>query len=259
MTDPRIVYGEALRKANVLRSRRRRLWLGDKLEHPDDFDDMARTDSSPTGEARNKSYVVPCASRFRDEILDLADRRGVNPGELARAVLLLMPGESADFPDPGEPAPADRETVILKSGANEGKNWRRKPRLQVRLASGHAAAEIRRALALALAMDRGDYTVRIEDGRVPGSDEKLKKARAEITRLRYQIKSLFFEPLEQGVKSRRDALYILGFHPKSFPDDDEIRKRYRKLAAIHHPDSGHGDHSRMSQLNEAMSLLSSRK
>lgn len=259
MTDPRIVYGEALRKAKILRSRRRRLWLGDKLEHPDDFDDMPRADRSPTEEARNKSYVVPCASRFRDDILELAERHGVNPGELARAVLLLMPAEAAEFPDPGEPAPADRETVILKSGANEGKNWRRKPRLQVRLASGHGATEIRRALALALAMDRGDYMVRIEDGRAPSSDEKLNQARAEITRLRYQIKTLFFDPLDHGVKTRGDALYVLGFHPKSFPDSDEIRKRYRKLAAIHHPDSGHGEHARMSQLNQAVSLLTKGK
>lgn len=255
MADPRIVYGEALRKAKVLRSRRRRLWLGDKLEHPDDIDDMPRADASPTEEIRNKSYVVPCASRFRDDILDLAERRGVNPGELARAVLLLMPAGAAEFPDPGEPVPADRETVILKSGANEGKNWRRKPRLQVRLASGYGAAEIRRALALALAMDRGDYTLRIEDGRTPSSDEKLKQARAEITRLRHQIKAQFFDPLDQGVKTRGDALYVLGFHPRSLPDNDEIRKRYRKLAAIHHPDSGHGEHGRMSELNAAVSLL----
>ena len=256
MTDPRIVYGEALRKAKVLRSRRRRLWLGDKLEHPDDLDEMPNPDDKPSQEPRNRSYVVPCSSDFRDSVLDLADRRGVNPGELARAVLLLMPGEAAQFPDPGDPAPADRETVILKSGANEGKNWRRKPRLQVRLASGYDPAAIRRALAMALAMDAGEYTVRIEDGRAPSSDQRLKDARAEITRLRYQLKSLFFEPMEHGVKTRKDALYVLGFHPDATPETDEVRKRYRKLAAIHHPDSSHGEHRRMSLLNGAVAKLS---
>lgn len=259
MTDPRIVYGEALRKAKILRSRRRRLWLGDKLEHPDDFDDMPHADANTTDETRNKSYVVSCSSRFRDEILDLAERRGVNAGELARAVLLLLPIDAANFQDPGEPEPADRETVVLKSGANEGKNWRRKPRLQVRLASGYGATEVRRALALALAMDRGDYAVRIEDGRAPSSDDRLKEARAELTRLRYQIKTLFFDTLDHGVKTRADALYVLGFHSKSLPENDEIRKRYRKLAAIHHPDSGHGEHGRMSQLNAAVSLLTKGK
>jgi len=258
MTDPRIVYGEALRKANVLRSRRRRLWLGDKLLHPDDFDDMPQANDQPTDEPKNRSYVVPCASRFRDDILELAERRGVNAGELARAVLLLMPREAAQFPDPGGPAPGDRETVILKSGANEGKNWRRKPRLQVRLTGGHDTPDIRRALALALAMDHGDYTVRIEDGRGPSSDQRLKEAQSELTRLRYQIKAMFFEPMEKGVRSRGDALYVLGFPPDATPETDEIRKRYRKLAAIHHPDSSQGEHRRMSQLNEAVSKLTKR-
>ena len=259
MTDPRIVYGEALRKAKVLRSRRRRLWLGDKLQHPDDSNDMPRADDQPPEELKNRSYVVPCASDFRDAVLELAERCGVNAGELARAVLLLMPDEAAHFADPGEPEPGDRETVILKSGANEGKNWRRKPRLQVRLSGGHNTADVRRALALALAMDRGDYTVRIEDGHSPTSDQRLKEARAEITRLRYQVKAMSFEPLETGIRSRADALHVLGFPPEATPETDEIRKRYRKLAAIHHPDSGQGEHRRMSQLNEAVAKLTKRK
>lgn len=259
MTDPRIVYGESLRKAQVLRHRRRRMWLGDKLEHPDDIDEMPRANDQTSAEPKNRSYVVPCASDFRDEILELAERRGVNAGELARAVLLLMPGEAAQFPDPGEPAPGDRETVILKSGANEGKNWRRKPRLQVRLAGGHGPAGIRRALALALAMDQGDYTVRVEDGRSPSSDQRLKEARSEVTRLRYQVKAMSFEPFEQGIRKRMDALYVLGFPPDATPTTDEIRKRYRKLAAIHHPDSGQGEHRRMSQLNEAVAKLTKAK
>ena len=259
MTDPRIVYGESLRKAQVLRYRRRRMWLGDKLEHPDDIDEMPRASDQPPEAPKNRSYVVPCASAFRDAVLDLAERRSVNAGELARAVLLLMPDEAAQFPDPGEPAPGDRETVILKSGANQGKNWRRKPRLQVRLGGGRDTAGIRRALALALAVDRGDYTVKIEDGRSPSSDQRLKEARAELTRLRYQLKAMSFEPLEHGVRKRADALYVLGFPSDARPEKDEIRKRYRKLAAIHHPDSGQGEHRRMSQLNEAVAKLTKAK
>ena len=255
MTDPRIIYGEALRKAKVLRSRRRRLWLGDKLEHPDDSDAMPRDNDKPPEEPKNRSYVVPCASEFRDSVLELAERHGVNAGELARAVLLLLPNDAVQFTDPGEPAPGDRESVILKSGVNEGKKWRRKPRLQVRLGSGHNTTDIRRALALALALDRGDYMVRIEDGRKPGSDQRLKEARSEITRLRYQVKAMSFEPLEHGVRKRADALYVLGFPPNAKPGSDEIRKRYRRLAAIHHPDHGQGEHRRMSQLNEAAALL----
>jgi hypothetical protein len=259
MTDPRIVYGESLRKAQALKYRRRRMWLGDKLEHPDDSDEMPRANDQTLSEPKNRSYVVPCSSAFRDAMLDLAERRGVNAGELARAVLLLMPEDAARFPDPGGPEPGDRETVILKSGANLGKNWRRKPRLQVRLADGHDTAGIRRALALALAMGQGDYTVKIEDGRSPSSDHRLKEARSELTRLRYQIKAMLFEPLEHGVRKRADALYVLGFPPDARPEKDEIRKRYRKLAAIHHPDSSQGEHRRMAQLNEAVATLTKQK
>lgn len=259
MSDPRIVYGEALRKSQLLRWRRRRLWLGDKLILPDDLDEMPHADKQPWSEAKSRSYVVSCASSFRDAVLEIAERRGVNPGELARAVLLLMPDEAAAFPDPGEPDPADRETVVLKSGANQGKNWRRKPRLQVRLADGHTADFIRRALALAVAMDKGDYAVRVEDGRLPSGDQKLREARSEITRLRYQMKTLWFEPLDHGVRTRLDALYVLGYPPDAAPGTDEIRKRYRRLAAIHHPDSGNGDHRRMSQLNEAVAKLTKRR
>lgn len=259
MSDPRIVYGEALRKAQLLRSRRRRLWLGDKLIHPDDLDEMPHADKQPWSEAKSRSYVVSCSSGFRDAVLEIAERRGVNAGELARAVLLLMPDEAASFPDPGEPDPADRETVILKSGVNQGKNWRRKPRLQVRLPSGHSPGSIRRALALAVAMDNGDYTVRVEDGRLPSGDQRLREAKSEITRLRYQMKALGFEPLEHGVRTRVQALYVLGYPPDATPGTDEIRKRYRRLAAIHHPDSGNGDHRRMSQLNEAVAKLTKQR
>ncbi len=255
MSTPRNVYGEALRKANVLRSRRRRLWLGDRLDHPDDTDDMPRAPRQASEDISNKSYVVPCASAFRDAVLELAGRRGVNAGELARAVLLLMPREAAAFADPGEPAPGDREAVILKSGANEGKTWRRKPRLQVRTVAGRTAPQIRSALALALAMDRGEVTLTMEDGRGPSVSDRLDEARAEIARLRRQVGALSFEPLPHGVGSRFDALYVLGLAPDADPDDAEIRRRYRTLAAIHHPDGGTGDHRRMSQLNEAVRIL----
>lgn len=259
MSGARIVYGEALRKAKILRSRRRRLWLGDKLDHPDDFDDMPLPEQNAPEAPRSKSYVVPCSSAFRDSILALAESRGVNAGELARAVLLLMPDEAARFPDPGDPAPGDRETVILKSGANEGKNWRRKPRLQVRLSAGNDTAGIRSALALALAIDRGDFALRVEDGRTPGADQRLKDTKLEVNRLKTRIRALSFEPLKNGVRTRAEALYVLGFAPGSLPAVDTIRQRYRMLAAIHHPDSGHGEHERMSQLNEAIDLLTKAK
>ena len=101
-----------------------------------------------------KAYTIPCASAFRDAVLSLAERRGVNAGDIARSVLLVVPMDDIrDYPDPGDPRPEDREVVILKSGAARGRPWRRKPRLQVRMASGYDAITLRRALAIALAME----------------------------------------------------------------------------------------------------------
>ena len=58
-----------------------------------------------------------------------------------------------------------------------------------------------------------------------------------------------------GVKSCRDALYVLGFSHEDTPDVGAIKARFRMLATIHHPDSRFGDHRRMSQLNEAINCL----
>jgi hypothetical protein len=254
----RIVDGRSPRKAPVQMCHRTTL-PGDKLEHSGEHDDMPRASNQTRPQPKNRSYVVSCTSAFRDAVLDLAERRGVNPGELARTVLLLMPDEAAQFPDPGEPESGDRETVILKSGANQGIRWRRKPRLQIRLGGSRDMAGIRRALALALAMDQGDFAVKIEDGRKPSSDQRLKEMRAELKRTRQQVKTLSFEPLENGVRKRADALYVLGFQPEARPDNGEIKKRYRKLAAIHHPDSSQGEHRRMAQLNDAVAKLTKPK
>ena len=77
-----------------------------------------------------KSYTVPCSSDFRDSVGALARRRGGNAADLARSVVLVVPRDAIDaFPDPGGPAPHDRESIILKSGPAEGRPWRRKPRL----------------------------------------------------------------------------------------------------------------------------------
>ncbi|EME69393.1 hypothetical protein H261_13494 [Paramagnetospirillum caucaseum] len=230
------------------------------------------------------SYTIPCASAFRDAVDKLALRRRVNVGDIARSVLLVVPPETiAAFPDPGEPEPDDRETVILKSGPAEGRPWRRKPRLQVRMAPGYSVEAIRRALAMALSMAQGDVRLRVER---PGEEiaasppppppapppeevfpkvERRKGVREqatviaaadeEIERLRAIINVLSFEPLPGGVMSRAEALHVLGFPPGAAPDRRTVRAKFRMLATIHHPDSNHGNHHRMSQLNQAMEVL----
>ncbi|MGE5504113.1 MAG: J domain-containing protein [Actinomycetota bacterium] len=218
------------------------------------------------------SYTIPCASAFRDAVDQLATRRKVNVGDIARSVLLVVPAEViAAFPDPGEPATEDRETVILKSGPAQGRPWRRKPRLQVRMAPGYQVEFIRRALGLALSMETGAIEVRLHDPKAkpaaeppppppPGesdNDRRLALAAVgeEIERLKAIINVLSFDPLPNGVQSREDALHVLGFPPGAQPDRKMLRAKFRMLATIHHPDSNYGSHHRMSQLNAAMEML----
>jgi hypothetical protein len=210
---------------------------------------------------RKHSYTIPCSSDFRDAVMALADKRRVNVADLARSVVLVVNAEEiSNYPDPGGPLAGDREIVVLKSGAAKGKPWQRKPRLQVRMAPGYEAVTLRRALGLALSIDIGTVDISLNGGVEqqvePIVDESLMhEAREELDRLRSIISALSFEPLPQGIKSRNDALHILGFPPGSLPDGKSMKSRFRTLASIHHPDSGHGDHDRMSQLNEAMDHL----
>jgi DnaJ domain. len=218
---------------------------------------------APAGTSVKHSYTIACASAFRDAVESLAARRRVNVGDIARSVLLVMPPALiAGFPDPGEPPAEDRETVILKSGPAQGRPWRRKPRLQVRMAPGYQVAFIRRALALALAMERGDFILRLDDPNAPPPpppppvpEPAFPPVNEEVERLKAIISVLAFDPLPHGVATRDEALHVLGFPPGARPDRRTIRARFRMLATIHHPDSLHGSHNRMSQLNQAMEFL----
>ncbi len=210
-----------------------------------------------------KAYTIPCASQFRDDVLALANRRGVNAGDIARSVLLVVPiDDIRDYPDPGEPTASDREVVILKSGSAKGRPWRRKPRLQVRMAAGYDPVTLRRALAIALAMARGETGVRLEAADEPvmeltpeSIDDGSAEADEELIRLRAMVSVLSFDPLEDGVRTRDEALHVLGLPPGRMPDQSTLRARFRMLATIHHPDGELGDHRRMSQLNSAMEVL----
>lgn len=228
--------------------------------------------AQPAGGTVKHSYTIPCASAFRDAVEELAAKRRVNVGDIARSVLLVMPAPViAGFDDPGEPEAGDRETVILKSGPAQGRPWRRKPRLQVRMAPGYEVSFIRRALALALAMDWGQLQLKLENPNAkpppapeppppppppePVSNRAIEAANEEVERLKAIISVLAFDPLPHGVSTRDEALHVLGFPPGARPDKRTIRARFRMLATIHHPDSHYGSHNRMSQLNQAMEFL----
>ena len=222
--------------------------------------DSAAETSAAGGEPRGKPYVVPCSSSFRDRVMALATRRGVSAGDLARAVLLLLPADAlARLPDPGEPGSEDREVVKLLSGPSKGRTLRRKPRLQVRLPSGHSMADLRRALSLALDLAAGEQEIALETNadrqaraETSSAGERLTE---EIESLHKIIETIRLRPLEKGVTSRGDALHALGFSPYAMPDRSVIRARYRQLARVYHPDAPFGDHVLMSQLNEALERL----
>ena len=215
-----------------------------------------------------KSYTVPCSSGFRDSVGALARRRGGNVADLARSVVLVVPAAAVDaYPDPGGPAPDDRESIVLKSGPARARPWRRKPRLQVRMAPGLDVRTIRRALAIALALDRGEVDVHLEkcfDPADKSSDRRrgdeahatlIRETRDDLEWVRAMVLALSFEPLAGGIKCRDDALHVLGLPPGSRPGQGMLRARFRMLATIHHPDGLLGSHKRMSQLNAAMELL----
>ena len=216
------------------------------------------------------SYTIPCSSSFRDAINALAAKQRVNVADLARSVLLVIPETAIhEVPDPGGPPPEDREETTLKSGPSAGKLWRRKPRLQVRLSAGYNATIVRRALNLALKLNQGDLTAALEKARPDAEAFETQKPtvaqeppqqslalKEEMDRLRSIVSVLMFNPLEEGVTTLADAWHVMGFAPSDRPDKATVRARFRKLAAIHHPDGYYGNHQRMSQLNAAMDLLS---
>ena len=217
-------------------------------------------DASGPASTRGASYIVPCTTRFRDRVARLAARRGASAADLARAVLLLVGADQLSrVPDPGEPGPDDREAIELQSGASKGRILKRKPRIQMRLPAGHSVAALRRALALALQMAEGEAELALVTASERKAGSEAERARdglaAENATLRQLVGDLATPILERGIASRSDALFVLGFPPTAVPDPGTIKRRWRRLAMIYHPDSAFGYHERMSQLNLALSRL----
>lgn len=212
-----------------------------------------------------RSFIVSCASRFRDRVITLAERQAVSPADLARSVLLLVPMDRiTKIPDPGEPEPGDREEITLRTGASAGRVLRRKPRLQMRLpkpriGQTYDSATLRKALALALSMAEGDSELTIITESDKKAQQVIEKARDKLAdeneELRRLAGQLAMPILQHGVNSRSEALFILGFPPTAVPDQATIRRRWRQLAMIYHPDAPFGDHERMTQLNAAAEKL----
>ena len=202
------------------------------------------------------SYTIPCGTDFRDSIKALAKKLNSNVADLARSILLILPEEEIrKYPDPGGPNPADRENIIWKTGASSGKSQRRQPRLQVRLRQGYDVSIVRKALNIALKLEHGTLTLNLNKPNIRNPVRTDTNSVIEHEKLRNIISILAFEPLKDGISNIADALHVLGFAPNENPDKSTINIRFRKLAAIHHPDSSCGNHQRMTQINAAKELL----
>jgi len=209
-----------------------------------------------TKATHKKSYSIPCPSVFRDKISALSDRLGMNAGDLARSITLAFPKSAiAEYRDPGEPAPDDRETVTLQSGPGKGKPWRRKPRIQVRLPKGNDPVHLRKALALALDLHEGRLRASVEPISQPTRAALTAQAHQVEARLRSAVSALTGETLGHPVRTKDEALFVLGFPPGSRPSPDAVKARYRQLATIHHPDSDTGSTAHMMELNQAMTFM----
>ena len=214
-----------------------------------------------------KSYVIPCSSRFRDAVRDLATRRGLTATDLALGVLVLLGRESIDaIPDPGEPAPDDRECVQLKSGPRKGRSLTRKPRLQLRLPGRLEHAHVRRALALSIELDAGRQALKIvsptEESQLAAQlaeqQQALTKAEQALEDMRASLNVLAFDAGGQTVSTTEQASYILGLPPGAPISREIIKSRFRQLSRVFHPDLPTGDTARMSRIIEAVRYLEDR-
>ncbi len=213
------------------------------------------------------AYRVPCSTAFRDQVEEMAKRLKVNVADLAQAVVLTLPKDTVTaFPDPGGPEDGESETFVLQFGAARGLKRRREPYLRIKVPpEGYHAHTIRRALNLALAFKQGKLVTRMDE-RKPGVNGRSGRDRAEfrqtleeMDQLRAVVSVLSFDLLPGGVRNREEALYVLGFPPRSTPAIRAIQGRFRMLATIHHPDSGYGSHERMAQVNSAMEILTGKR
>ncbi len=180
---------------------------------------------------------VPCGAAFHAAVLELAAARRVGVPDLAAAALLLAP---AAFDDPGM-RDAGGE-ALLEIGAT---------------AVSDAASDqtIRKALAAALAL--ADPGARI----LAGDDVRRLEAAVETLGYRnktlaHALQRLSFQPLDGRITEVRDAAQLFGFVNQWCFDEEQVRRRFRELAPVYHPDTGIvACRERMGQLIDARNLL----
>ena len=176
---------------------------------------------------------MPCGARFRAAVLELADARGAGVPMLLAAALLLAPKDGAD---PGLRDPEGE--ALLDVGETDASD-----------------SAIRKALAAALAL--ADPGARI----LPGEDVRRLEAAVETLGYRnktlaHALQRLSFQPLDGRITQVRDAAQLFGFVNEWCFDEDQVRRRFRELAPVYHPDTGIvACRERMGQLIDARNLL----
>ena len=204
---------------------------------------------------------------FRDLVEGLAARRKVNVGDLPDRSVGGAAGHRRRLPRPWRTADEDRETVVSNRVRRKAA-LAAQAALQVRMPPGHDIPFIRRALALAIAMDKGDVAVsvasgsRIEEQRVKreeqrakGEEQKLARLveiNEELDRLRTIVRCWLSNPCRMASAPAAMRCMSAVSRPVPSPIRGRCGRNSAMLATIHHPDSHYGSHQRMSQLNQAM-------
>ncbi len=191
--------------------------------------------ADPALPATRSGRFLRCGARLKAAVLALAAARGSDASALATAALLLRPDDGA--PDPGESDAEGSASLLL---------------LRSVVAPDPA---VRRALAAALVL--ADPAARI----VPAADVGRLEAAVETLGYRnkalaHALKRLSFQPLDGRIVELRDAVQLFGFVNEWCFDEDRVRRRFRELAPVYHPDTGMvACRERMAQLIDARNLL----
>lgn len=177
------------------------------------------------------SSGVSCDPSLAREVEALARRRGVTPARIAAAIFLLV-GPNPIEADPG-PGPA-RLDIQPPPDGNEG--------------------SVRRALWMALALADGDVPLRDArrlELRVESLEYRNKALRGALDRLAFPT------PTDgSGRMDVREAAMLFGFPGERCFDESMVRRRFRELAPVYHPDTGLvGCRKRMAALIEARDVL----
>lgn len=213
----------------------------------------------PPDRLRVRSLTLSRA--LHDGVMQLCRLRDLRPDDLVSAVLVLVrAGDLPVVPDPGAPTAADITVVWKPNRLGAMRRRRVVPTLRLRAPVGLADADVRRCLALAVALAVPE-TLRFADHQAKAAAaaaaaERERALAADRDAARAALERLAFRPLEGGVRSPAQAARVMGFPSEFGCTSDQVSRRFRELAPVFHPDTGLvACPERMRQLIEARRVL----